>query len=377
MEISCTIRLNGAELGADTTELNLSSLTSDQVDVYADKLGLLPNLQNVELMTADGTCGLSLEDVKKLQDAAPNAVFSFAFELFGKTISSADERVEFVNVQIGDEGEQQLRQALNVLTNCTYFKLDNCGISIEVLTQLREDYPNTEIVWSENSDITPDPDPDPEPDPIGPTSTPNRKVTMTVTASTISKLEQYKYLEEADLTGSTCYDAILSYMKAHPTVDVYFNVPLGGTTVQNTTTDLSLKQGGYAYDTLLKNQKYVTSLEHLSLPNTSLTAQQINDLRSAYPTLDISYTMAVQGTEMTEPTTSVDFSALTSDQVDGAIAQLKQYPNVVYVELMNGGKSSLSIADVKKLQDAVPNVVFHYSFELFGKTVSTTDERLE
>lgn len=377
VEISCTIRLNGAELGADTTELNLSSLTSDQVDVYADKLGLLPNLQNVELMTADGTCGLSLEDVKKLQDAAPNAVFSFAFELFGKTISSADERVEFVNVQIGDEGEQQLRQALNVLTNCTYFKLDNCGISIEVLTQLREDYPNTEIVWSENSDITPDPDPDPEPDPIGPTSTPNRKVTMTVTASTISKLEQYKYLEEADLTGSTCYDAILSYMKAHPTVDVYFNVPLGGTTVQNTTTDLSLKQGGYAYDTLLKNLKYVTSLEHLSLPNTSLTAQQINDLRSAYPTLDISYTMAVQGTEMNETTTSVDFSALTSDQVDGAIAQLKQYPNVVYVELMNGGKSSLSIADVKKLQDAVPNVVFHYSFELFGKTVSTTDERIE
>ena len=385
LEITCTIMLNGVELGADTTELNLSTLTSDQVDVYAAKLSLLPNLQKVELMAADGSCKLSLTDVKKLQAAAPKAVFNFALNLFGQTISISAERVEFVNVQIGDEGERQLQDALDVLTNCTYLKLDGCGLSNEVLVQLRSDYPNIEIVWNEATGDDPgtsdpgtsDPGTSDPGSTNGPTSTPKRKVTTTVTSSTISTLEQYKYLEEADLTGSTCYDAILSYMKAHPTVDVYFNVPLGGTTVKNTTTDLSLKDGSYTYDTLLKNLKYVTSLKHLSLPGTSLTAQQISDLRSAYPALDISYTMAVQGAEMNETVTSVDLSAMTSDQVDGTIEQLKQYPNIVYAELMNGGKSSLSIADVKKLQDALPNVVFHYSFELFGKTVSTTDEKIE
>ena len=387
VKITCSIMLNGVELGPDTTELNLSNLTADQVDAYAAKLGLLPNLSKVELMGADGKCKLSVTDVKKLQSAAPNAVFNFAFDLFGQTVSTSTERVEYVDVKIGDEGEPQLREALDLLTKCTYLKLDNCGLSNEVLVQLRTDYPNIEIVWNEAPEDEPDPgpsDPGPsDPDPSdpgstgGPTSTPKRKVTTTVTASTISKLEQYKYLEEADLSGSTCYDAILSYMKAHPTVDVYFNVPLGGTTVKNTTTDLSLKQGSYAYDTLLKNLKYVTSLKHLSLPGTSLTAQQISDLRSAYPALDISYTMAAQGAELNETATSVDLSALTADQVDGTIEQLKQYPNIVYVELMKDGKSSLSIADVKKLQDALPKVVFHYSFELFGKTVSTTDERIE
>lgn len=387
VKITCSIMLNGVELGPDTTELNLSNLTADQVDAYAAKLGLLPNLSKVELMGADGKCKLSVTDVKKLQSAAPNAVFNFAFDLFGQTVSTSTERVEYVDVKIGDEGEPQLREALDLLTKCIYLKLDNCGLSNEVLVQLRTDYPNIEIVWNKAPEDEPDPgpsDPGPsDPDPSdpgstgGPTSTPKRKVTTTVTASTISKLEQYKYLEEADLSGSTCYDAILSYMKAHPTVDVYFNVPLGGTTVKNTTTDLSLKQGSYAYDTLLKNLKYVTSLKHLSLPGTSLTAQQISDLRSAYPALDISYTMAAQGAELNETATSVDLSALTADQVDGTIEQLKQYPNIVYVELMKDGKSSLSIADVKKLQDALPKVVFHYSFELFGKTVSTTDERIE
>lgn len=384
VEITCTIMLNGIELGPDTTELNLSTLTAEQVDVYAAKLGLLPNLAKVELMGADGTCKLTAADVKKLQAGAPKAVFNFALDLFGQTISTSTERLEFVNVKIGDEGEQQLREALDLLTNCTYLKLDGCGLSNEVLVQLRADYPNIEIVWPEDEPGPSDPGPsdpgpsDPGPsNPGGPTSTPKRKVTTTVTADNIfSKLEQYKYLEEADLSGSTCYEAILSYMKAHPTVDVYFNVPLGGTTVKNTTTDLSLKQGSFAYDTLLKNLKYVTSLKHLSLPGTSLTAEQISNLRSAYPALDISYTMEVQGAELNETTTSVDFSAMTSDQVDGVIEQLKQYPNIVYVELMNGGKSSLSIADVKKLQDALPKVVFHYSFELFGKTVSTTDEKI-
>jgi hypothetical protein len=226
-----------------------------------------------------------LQDVKKLQTAAPDVTFNYVFNLFGQTVSLSAERVEFVNVKIGDEGERQIRDALDVLTNCTYFKLDNCGLSNEVLAQLRTDYPDIEIVWNETPDKDPDQsDPGPsdpgssDPGPTGgPNSTPPRKVTTTVTADTISKLEQYKYLEEADLSGSTCYDAILAYMKAHPTVDVYFNVPLGGTTVKNTTADLSLKQGSYTYDTLLKNLKYVTSLKHLSLPGASLTAQQLKD----------------------------------------------------------------------------------------------------
>lgn len=388
VKITCTIMLNGVELGPDTTELDLSALTTEQVDAYAAKLGLLQNLAKVELIGADGTCRLSAADVKKLQAAAPNATFNFALSLFGQTISTSTERVEFVDVQIGDEGEQPLRDALDLLTNCTYVKLDGCGISNEVLAQLRADYPNIEFIGDEasgNDSTPPDSDPGPStdspstdtPSTGGPTSTPKRKVTTTVTASDISRLEQYKYLEEADLTGSTCYEAILSYMKAHPTVDVYFDVPLGGTTVKNTTTTLSLKQEDFTYDTLLRNLKYVTALKHLSLPGTSLTAQQISALRGTYPALGISYTMAAENAELNETATAVDFSAITSDQVDGAIAQLKQCPNIVYVELMRGGKSSLSIADVKKLQSALPSVVFHYSFELFGQTVSTTDARIE
>ena len=569
VQITCTIMLNGVELGADTTELNLSTLTADQVDAYAAKLGLLPNLAKVELMATDGTCKLTLEDVKKLQAAAPNAVFSFSFELFGKTISTADEKVEFVNVEIGNEGEQDIRDALDLLTNCTYFLLDNCGLDNEVLADIRDDYPNTKIVWrvfqtnknrswltdtevlravygiddtnsgplkyltevkyvdlGHNEDmvdisflgympnleiailsgspivdlsplanckkleflelawcglltdvsplaqcdslkylnlghtkvkdlsvlkdlpleqlsyvnsgnkvgmteadwqaiqaqhpdcwITYEPLKDSSATPYskgwrynndntytacykkvrevfdydsidqvisGGASTPTgnaavKKVTKVVTADTISQLEQYPNLEEADLTGSTCYEAIKKYMAAHPGVDVTYNVSLGGSiTVKNTTTDLSLKHGSYDYNVLAENLKYVSSLKNLSFPSTSLTADQIGALKSGNPGVSIKYTMATQGTQVGGDISAVDLSAMTADQVGTAIEQLKAYPNVVWVELMkSSGGSNLSISDVKKLQTACPNVIFHYSFDLFGKTVSTTDETIE
>ena len=56
--------------------------------------------------------------------------------------------MEFKNQKIGNEGEAQLRLALDVLDNCTYFLLDNCRLSNEILAQLREDYRDrTKIVW--------------------------------------------------------------------------------------------------------------------------------------------------------------------------------------------------------------------------------------
>lgn len=562
--VSYTIEFDGAQISSSTTRLTLSSLTPDQVEQCAQKLALLPDLTTVEL----GDSNLSVSDVKKLKEAAPQAAFQFTFELFGQTISTSDERVEFVNVNIGDEGEQEIRDALSILTDCSYFLLDNCGLSNEVLAQIRTDFPNTEVVWrifqvnknrswltnttvlravygvtDENSDvfkyctkvkyldfghntnmvdisflgympeleiailsgspitdlsplanckkleflelgwcgwvrdvsalkscdslkylnlshtrvtnvatlegmslemlhfvnsgnranmtaadwtaiqaklpncwITYQPLKDNEANPYGkgwrynndnsytaaykkvreafdydaidqiiaggnnaPTGDAAvKKITKVVTAETISDLNKYVNLEEADLTGSTCYDAIVLYMKNHPKVKVTFTVDLGGITVKNTSTSVTLEQGKYDYETALANLKYVTSLSYLNLPETELSADQINALKAKYPSISINYTMQTQGTALNSTINAVDLSAMEPEQVDSYASQIAATPNVVWVELMaDDGTSKLSLADVKKLQTANPGVVFHYTFDLFGKTVSTTDEKVE
>lgn len=567
LAIGCTLDFDGMEVHSYLAAISLAGVTSDRVDYYAQRLGMFPRLKMVELVN----CELSFADIKKLKDAAPQAEFTFpnaTFQLFGKTVSLDATKVELVNVNIGDEGEAELREALSMLSKCTYFKLDNCGLSNEVLAKLRVDFPHTEIVWrvyqtnknrswltdtevlrsvkgvnNQNSeifkyctkvkylDLGQNPDltdisflsympnleivilsesaitdlsplagckklswlelakcggiTDVSPlktcenlkylnlshtkaanvaelkglklellyyvnsgklagltesdwtaikklftnctvtysplsndsadaygtgwrynndktytaaykkvrsvfdyDSInqgipggntGPTGDAAVKtVTKVVTAETISQLEKYINLEEANLSGSTCYEAILAYMRAHPNVKVIFTIPMGGSSVKNTTVNLTLKQGEYEYDVLMERLKYVTSLKTLNLPATTLTSQQISGLRTKYTAIGLNYTMQVDGAVLNDTVRSVDLSAMEPGQISNIAAQLNSYPNIVWVELMDAnGKSKLSIADVKKLQAACPKVIFHYSFTLFGKTISTTDDKVE
>ena len=156
--IDYTVEILGKEYAADTTSLDLSDMTSGQVDDAAANMHLLTALETVELMGADGTTALTLQDVKKLQETVPNAAFHFVFDLYGVTISTADEEVILKNIKPADYTtvESDLRAALDVMVNCKRFVLDNNGmwdklwrnISNETLAQIREDYRDkTEFVW--------------------------------------------------------------------------------------------------------------------------------------------------------------------------------------------------------------------------------------
>lgn len=142
-----TVSLLGNVYDPSVTSLDLSAVTPEQLDQVIPVLELLPALTDVELMNAEGTSLLGLTDVAKLQDAQPNAFFNYVFDLYGKTVSTSDEVVEYDEVAIGNEGEQTIRQALDILDNCTYFKLDDCGIDNEIMASIREDYPDTKVVW--------------------------------------------------------------------------------------------------------------------------------------------------------------------------------------------------------------------------------------
>ncbi len=146
--IRCTVEILGSEYDVETTSLNLSALTSQDVSSTAEKLAMLPGLQTVELMKDDGTSDLTTADVKQLMEAAPEIVFHYTFDFFGTTLSTDTEEVEIKNQNIGDDNENGVRLALDLLTNCKRFVLDNCKLSNEVMAQIRDDYRDrTKVVW--------------------------------------------------------------------------------------------------------------------------------------------------------------------------------------------------------------------------------------
>lgn len=146
--IRCTVEILGSEYDVETTSLNLSALTSQDVSSTAEKLAMLPSLETVELMKDDGTSDLTTADVKQLMEAAPEIVFHYTFDFFGTTLSTDTEEVEIKNQNIGDDNENEVRLALDLLTNCKRFVLDNCKLSNEVMAQIRDDYRDrTKVVW--------------------------------------------------------------------------------------------------------------------------------------------------------------------------------------------------------------------------------------
>ena len=152
IEILATVEVFGQQYDLETTEeLDLSGMTGEDAKVVVEQIKKLPNLTRVNLNPENGIGALSLEDVKLLMEAVPNVTFDFTFEFYGNMLSTADEEVHIKNTKIGDEGEQNIRNALDLLKNCKRFVLEYCGVSNETMAKLRDDYRDrTKIVWRVN-----------------------------------------------------------------------------------------------------------------------------------------------------------------------------------------------------------------------------------
>lgn len=142
-----TVNVLGRELDLESDYVDLSGMTSGQIESAVPALMLLPNLANVELMDDSGSCSLSRQDVKRLVDVAPGVNFHYVFSLFGQTISTTDEKVRFDKLSLTADDEPAIREALSIMTGCKTFVLNRCGLSNELMASIRADYPNTELVW--------------------------------------------------------------------------------------------------------------------------------------------------------------------------------------------------------------------------------------
>lgn len=142
LDLRYTVELLGKEYDPAAAEADFEGLTSETMEKTVAAMAMLPDLTKVTLPD-----NLTLKEVKSLMDQFPQIEFFYTFDLFGKTLTTREERVEYLDMAIGNQGEDQIRAALDIMPNCTHFKLENCGIDNEVMASIRDDYPDTKIVW--------------------------------------------------------------------------------------------------------------------------------------------------------------------------------------------------------------------------------------
>lgn len=143
------VKLLGLELSPDTAGLDLSDMDPNRAQEAAERLPLLTGLEEINFVR-DEVCAFDLTNIHLLdliREAVPEVMLRVRFELFGQVVTSEDERIEYYLVEIGNEGAETVRAVLPYLKSCTYFLMDGCGVDNEIMAQLREDFPQTKIVW--------------------------------------------------------------------------------------------------------------------------------------------------------------------------------------------------------------------------------------
>ena len=143
--ITYSIEFDGKEYDQDTTALNLAEYDPAKLDVAMEKLAMMSQITYVQLMKEDGTTNFSLDQLKQLQAAAPHIAFNYQVTLFGKTVSTADDVVDFSKCDVDDA--EELRQAMSLLTGASKVRVVGSDLSHETLASIQSEFPNTTLVW--------------------------------------------------------------------------------------------------------------------------------------------------------------------------------------------------------------------------------------
>ena len=197
-----------------------------------------------------------------------------------------------------------------------------------------------------------------------------------MTAEEIAELDIYENLASLDLSGSTCYDAIMSYIDTHPSVDVNYTVEAAGVTLPKDVSELDFVNASN-YKDVIAVGKYLPDIRSIPLGDTDMSLEEMDELRAAFPSAEISYTVNVLGSSLPSDVTELDFAGLNLDELNALLPSLEKLPDVDYINLVSSdGTCVLTVDDFVAFAQLLPDVFFEYRFELFGKTVSTSDTEL-
>ena len=126
------------------TSLDLSAIRPEDVGSVLAVLPGMSQLSYIEL--GDESNGLSLDDLTAIGNACPNAVISYSMTVYGKPVNLTDTYLDFNHITISDEGAA-IKRILPYMKNLTGLDMDSCSVSNEAMAEIRDAYPNINVVW--------------------------------------------------------------------------------------------------------------------------------------------------------------------------------------------------------------------------------------
>ena len=164
--------------GAGET-VDLSALTHEEVDAAVERLLQTENLARVNLgadravtaLEQEGTPlpaplrvealwgavqelpapetgeeRLSWADIRKIVEAVPQAEVEYRFHISDLRFSTRSEELDLNHIRFDDEGAL-IREILPCMRNLKILDMDFCGVSNESMAEIRDAYPEIDVIW--------------------------------------------------------------------------------------------------------------------------------------------------------------------------------------------------------------------------------------
>lgn len=187
-------------------------------------------------------------------------------------------------------------------------------------------------------------------------------------------------LRYLDLTGSTCYDAIVRFCEEHPAVEVVYAIMIEGggeALALDPKTETLTVEDGVLLPSLIENLPYLPALTEVAIRHDAAEPADVDALREAAPELQLSYEMSL-GDELVPY--DIEEITLTGLDAAGLAARIPQLERLTHLKAVNlpSSQNSISLEEALALTEQQSSVIhLDYQVELFGQAVSLDAETIE
>ncbi|MBR4474370.1 MAG: hypothetical protein IKS55_12120 [Oscillospiraceae bacterium] len=135
------------EVSASTESLNLGYATQEEISQVISVLPSLTNLRTLILGFAPAEDPLvSWEQIRSIQEVRPDLKIEYPFSIRGYRFQLEDEVLNLSHISFEDEGAFAV-QVASCMPNLKILDMDSCGVSDESMANIRERFPDVEVIW--------------------------------------------------------------------------------------------------------------------------------------------------------------------------------------------------------------------------------------
>ena len=131
----------------DNTEIDLSSMSADQIHEVIPVLRCMNNLRMIHL-GSEGN-GLGWDSIAAIHDAAPKAALDYNFSIWGVDTNLSTDYLSFSHIRMNDQGAE-VRKVLPYMTRLQTLDMDTTDVSNENMAAIRDENPNVNVIWRVN-----------------------------------------------------------------------------------------------------------------------------------------------------------------------------------------------------------------------------------